>query len=67
VEDSLSAQMAEPENEGNQWDHLNNLNWRGLGLTDPIKNVEVRPALPYFLTTTQNGRNRTSGYFSQLF
>lgn len=31
----------------NDWDHLNQANWRGLGLTDPIKSVEVR----------SNGRN----------
>lgn len=24
-----------------EWDHLNRTNWRGLGLTDPIKSVEV--------------------------
>lgn len=26
-----------------EWDHLNRTHWRGLGLTDPIKSVEVRP------------------------
>lgn len=29
-------------NEGeSEWDHLNRTNWHGLGLTDPIKSVEV--------------------------
>ena len=30
------------------WEQLNRPNWRGLGLSDPIRNVEVR-AIP---TTT---------------
>jgi hypothetical protein len=30
--------MDEDENE---WEALNRTNWRGLGLTDPIKGVEV--------------------------
>lgn len=30
--------MDEDENE---WEALNRINWRGLGLTDPIKSVEV--------------------------
>jgi hypothetical protein len=30
--------MDEDENE---WEALNQTNWRGLGLTDPIKSVEV--------------------------
>jgi len=34
--------MDEDENE---WEALNRTNWRGLGLTDPIKSVEVRPPL----------------------
>lgn len=29
------------EDETEQWDQINNKAWRGLGLTDPIKNVEV--------------------------
>lgn len=28
--------------EESEWDQLNRTNWRGIGLTDPIKNVEVR-------------------------
>jgi DNA-directed RNA polymerase III subunit RPC2 len=28
--------------EESDWDLLNRTNWRGLGLTDPIKSVEVR-------------------------
>ena len=27
--------------EESEWDHLNRTNWRGLGLTDPIKSIEV--------------------------
>jgi hypothetical protein len=32
--------VLDPEDE--DWQHLNRTNWRGLGLADPIKNVEVR-------------------------
>ena len=28
--------------EESEWDHLNRTNWHGLGLTDPIKSIEVR-------------------------
>ena len=28
-----------------EWDHLNRTNWRGLGLTDPIKSIEVHSIL----------------------
>ena len=28
--------------EESEWDHLNRTSWRGLGLTDPIKSIEVR-------------------------
>jgi hypothetical protein len=28
--------------EEDDWERLNQTNWRGLGLTDPIKSVEVR-------------------------
>ena len=35
-----SAMVLDPEDE--DWQHLNRTNWRGLGLADPIKNVEVR-------------------------
>jgi hypothetical protein len=31
--------------EESEWDHLNRTNWRGLGLTDPIKSIEVRSLL----------------------
>jgi hypothetical protein len=27
--------------EENEWDQLNKTSWNGLGLTDPVKNVEV--------------------------
>ncbi|KAF8130276.1 hypothetical protein EV363DRAFT_1399449 [Boletus edulis] len=38
----------EPEDE--EWQHLNRTNWRGLGLADPIKNVEDKwLLLPAFL------------------
>jgi hypothetical protein len=33
--------MADLHDEESEWDHLNRANWRGLGLTDPIKSVEV--------------------------
>lgn len=32
--------MATGEEESD-WEHLNRTNWRGLGLADPIKTVEV--------------------------
>ena len=35
-----SAMVLDPEDE--EWQHSNRTNWRGLGLADPIKNVEVR-------------------------
>ena len=38
--------MDEDENE---WEALNQTNWRGLGLTDPIKSVEVCSPLVRFL------------------
>jgi len=28
--------------EDTEWEQLNRANWKGLGLTDPIKTVEVR-------------------------
>ena len=31
--------------EESEWEHLNRTNWHGLGLTDPVKNVEVRTLL----------------------
>jgi DNA-directed RNA polymerase III subunit RPC2 len=34
--------MATLSGEEGDWEHLNQTNWRGLGLTDPIKSVEVR-------------------------
>jgi hypothetical protein len=34
------ADIAMDEDE-NEWEALNRTNWRGLGLTDPIKAVEV--------------------------
>lgn len=38
----------EPDNE--EWQHLNSTNWRGLGLSDPIENVEVRPSRSRLVT-----------------
>ena len=37
---SMPAMVDDVEDE--EWQHLNHTNWRGLGLADPIKNVEVR-------------------------
>jgi hypothetical protein len=36
--------MTELAKDNSEWEQLNKGNWRGLGLTDPIKNVEVRIA-----------------------
>ena len=41
----LMATLGEEESE---WDHLNKTDWRGLGLTDPIKDVQVRQ--PFYAT-----------------
>jgi hypothetical protein len=41
--------MADLNDEESEWDHLNRTNWRGLGLTDPIKSVEVGPKFNVFL------------------
>lgn len=34
--------MADLNEEASQWEQLNRTDWRGLGLTDSIKRVEVR-------------------------
>ena len=34
--------MATLGKEESNWDYINKTDWRGLGLTDPIKNVQVR-------------------------
>jgi len=52
-----------------EWENLNRRSWRGLGLTDPIKNVEVINIF-YIENTTQLiliYLPRTSGNFSQPF
>ncbi|KAF8890664.1 hypothetical protein BD779DRAFT_1516332 [Infundibulicybe gibba] len=42
--------MAGPNQEENEWDRIDHANWRGLGLTDPIKRVEDKwLLLPAFL------------------
>jgi DNA-directed RNA polymerase III subunit RPC2 len=33
--------MAALADEEEQWEHLHKSNWRGLGISDPIKSVEV--------------------------
>lgn len=33
------------DEDDNEWESLIRTNWRGLGLTDPIKGVEVCPPL----------------------
>lgn len=40
--------MATLGEEESEWDHLNKTDWRGLGLTDPIKDVQVRQ--PFYAT-----------------
>ena len=45
--------------EDEEWQHLSRTNWRGLGLADPIKNVEVRSsvsALARTLTASPTGQ-----------
>ena len=34
------------ENREDEWDDYDRTNWRGLGLTDPVKNVEVHYTNP---------------------
>lgn len=59
----------EEDAEDSQWDQLNRTEWRGLGLTDPIKSIEVRPsAMPIcsWLTLRKNtGQMATLACFSQ--
>jgi hypothetical protein len=40
-----------------EWEQLNRTNWRGLGLTDPIKNIEVclRLRIAQFLKYRSSG------------
>lgn len=44
---TFTAPRVEPEDDGGAgmegWEELNRKKWRGLGLSDPIKTVEVRP------------------------
>jgi DNA-directed RNA polymerase III subunit RPC2 len=34
--------MGTLQEEETEWEQLNRTNWRGIGLADPIKSVEVR-------------------------
>lgn len=52
------------DDEENEWDRLNKTSWNGLGLTDPVKNVEVRlPRLTCKSPCRQRGSTRTNGFF----
>lgn len=56
--------MDEDESE---WEQINAKNWRGLGLTDPIKSVEVRLLVSCILLSIESDtRTRTNGFFYQL-
>jgi len=53
------------ELEDTGWDKLNPGNWKGIGLTDPIKNVEVsnRNCLPAWLIGLYSGQMAASSSF----
>jgi len=56
---SLSTVM----DEENEWDQLNAKTWRGLGLTDPIKTVEVCSMLFRLAPGLSGSVDRKSGSF----
>ncbi len=41
--------MAGYSEEDTEWDKLNRTSWKGLGLTDPVKSVEVRVLIHSYL------------------
>lgn len=49
--------------EENEWDQLNAKTWRGLGLTDPIKTVEVCSMLFRLAPGLSGSVDRKSGSF----
>jgi len=51
-----------PNDEENEWEQPNRTNWRGLGLTDPIKSVEVRVMRLAYLNTIHTLSTRTNGF-----
>lgn len=62
--------MADLDEADNEWEQLNRTNWRGLGLTDPIKSVEVRLKLHFavcFKISRRFLQFRTNGCYYQLF
>lgn len=40
-----AERAAQVEKDLQEWESLNRKTWRGLGLTDPVKKVEVSPLL----------------------
>ena len=52
--------------EDDNWGELNRTDWRGLGLTDPIKKVEASD-FKILLSAFALRGFRTNGCYSQLF
>ena len=48
--------------EDTEWDQLNRGKWRGIGLTDPIKNVEVFGLSFFKVTKKPTIAIRTNGF-----
>jgi len=48
------------------WEDTNQTQWRGLGLTDPVKNVEVRPNQPQVVSHSVNGLFIRTGQVAAL-
>lgn len=48
-----------------EWDHITKKHWNGLGLTDPIKRIEVYP-VSHLRFLAPIHFPRTNGYSSRL-
>lgn len=59
--------MAIVGEEENDWEHLNRTNWRGLGLADPIKTVEVFFVFCAYFLFSNHPHLRTNGYYCLHF
>jgi hypothetical protein len=55
----------DPAEEESEWNQITGANWHGLGLTDPIKNVEVRQRRPGYLQYL-NPFSRINGFSCRL-
>jgi hypothetical protein len=55
----------DPAEEESEWNQITGAHWHGLGLTDPIKNVEVRQRRPGYLQYL-NPFSRINGFSCRL-